>query len=180
MKSIRRGALTCERLARAKAESSAARGLARLGPVGGLDDRHDLLAHLLVRRADHRHVGDLGMADQQVLDLLRIDVHAAGDDHEALAVGEEQIAVLVDPADVAERRPAVLVAALGGLFRIVVVFELGRRRRNRPRPRRAAAARRRPRRRSSARAIRARPTEPFFFSHSSELMAQKPLPSVPA
>ena len=63
------------------------------------------------------------MANEQVLDLLRVDVDPAGDDHEALAVGEEQIAVLVDPADVAQGRPTVLVSALGGLVRSVVIFE---------------------------------------------------------
>jgi hypothetical protein len=40
--------------------------------------------------------------DQEVLGLLRIDVHAAGDDHERLAVGEVEEAVVVDVADVAD------------------------------------------------------------------------------
>ncbi len=43
------------------------------------------------------------MADQHRLDLGRIDVHAAADDEVRAAVGEEEVAVGVDVADVAER-----------------------------------------------------------------------------
>ena len=40
---------------------------------------------------------------QHRLDLGRIDVHAAADDEVRAAVGEEEVAVVVDVADVAER-----------------------------------------------------------------------------
>ena len=60
-----------------------------------------------------------GMADQHRLDLGRIDVHAAADDEVRAAVGEEEVAVGVDVADVAERevvargtRPSVFSGAL--------------------------------------------------------------------
>src|SRR5690606_22443008 len=56
-----------------------AQARARIGPVERLNHRHDLLAHLLVRSAHDGGVGDPGMSDQQVLDLLRIDVHPARD-----------------------------------------------------------------------------------------------------
>lgn len=45
------------------------------------------------------------MKGQAVLDLLRVDVHPAGDDHERLSIGEEQEAVLIDVADVAGGGP---------------------------------------------------------------------------
>ena len=88
-----------------------------------LDDGLDLLAELLVGHAEHRRVGHLGVGDQQVLGLLRIDVHAAGDDHVGLAVGQVQVALGVDIAHVAQRRPALGVGAAGGLGGVVVVRE---------------------------------------------------------
>ena len=93
-------------------------------PGHGLHDRLHLLAHLLVRHAEHRCVGDFRMGDQQVLAFLRIDVDAAGDDHEGGAVGEIDVAVLVDAADVADRaHHPVGRVSLGRLDRIVEVFE---------------------------------------------------------
>ena len=63
------------------------------------------------------------MGDQQVLQLLGIDVHPAGDDHEALAVGQVEEAVLVQPAHIAQRRPAVPVGVLGHLIGRIVIAE---------------------------------------------------------
>uniref|UniRef100_A0A0N4Z3R1 Transcriptional regulator n=1 Tax=Parastrongyloides trichosuri TaxID=131310 RepID=A0A0N4Z3R1_PARTI len=51
------------------------------------------------------------------------DIHPARDDHEALAVGQEQIAVLVQPPDIAQGRPAARVIGGRRLVRVVVVFE---------------------------------------------------------
>src|SRR3546814_15532748 len=64
------------------------------------------------------------MHDQAVLDLLGVYVHAPRDDHERLAVGEEEPAVLVEVAHVAEGGPAVAARVLGalGLVRGVVVL----------------------------------------------------------
>ena len=98
---------------------------AGLAHVHRLHHRLHLLAELLVRHADHRDVCDLGVGDEQVLDFLRVDVHAARDDHEVLAIGEVEEAVGVDVADVAERRPAFAAARVRGLLRVVVVLEGG-------------------------------------------------------
>src|SRR5580698_1456262 len=96
-----------------------------LRPVGGLHHRLHLFAELLVGHADDGDVGDLRVRDEQVLGLLRIDVHAARDDHERLAVGEIEIALGVEPAYVAQRRPVFVLgmARLLRLLRIVVIME---------------------------------------------------------
>ena len=78
----------------------------RRTPGSGLDDRLDLLAHVVVGDAEHGDVGDLRVLEDLALDLGRIDVHAAGDDHVGLAVAEEQVAVLVEVADVADGEEA--------------------------------------------------------------------------
>ena len=72
-----------------------------------------------------RDVEDLGVQGEHVLDLLRVDVHPAGDDHEGLAVGEEQVAVVVEVADIADGGPVRVLGMprLGGLLRVVVVLE---------------------------------------------------------
>ena len=124
-KSMVRGHLNAARCWRQKSISS--RSSAGLGLDAGhqLDDGLDLLALVLVGDADDGGVEHLVVGDQEVLGLLRVDVHAARDDHVRLAVGEEQVAVLVDVADVADRRPgAGGVAALGRLGVVVVVGEV--------------------------------------------------------
>src|SRR5690348_11227768 len=69
----------------------------------GLDDH----ASLLVRGADHRHLGDVGMAEQRLLDLRPGDVVAGADDHVVgpRLVGE--VAVPVAHVDVAGDVPPV-------------------------------------------------------------------------
>ena len=52
--------------------------------------------------AEHGDVGDRRVAGQLGLDLGRVDVDPAGDDHVALAVAEEEVAVRVEVADVAD------------------------------------------------------------------------------
>src|SRR5688500_7508859 len=66
------------------------------------------------------------MGDEEVLDFLRVDVHPARDDHVALAVGQEQVAVGIDIPDVAERRPRGVpgIAALAGLGLVPEVPEI--------------------------------------------------------
>ena len=78
-----------------------------------LDDRLDLLAELGMGHADHGGVEHLGVGDEAVLDLDAVDVLAAADDHVLLAVGDEEVAVGVDLADVAGVEPAV-ADRLGG------------------------------------------------------------------
>ena len=63
------------------------------------------------------------MADQHILGLLRVDVHAARDNHVGLAVGEVEKAFIVDIADIAERRPALVVVGALRLVGIVVIGE---------------------------------------------------------
>ena len=75
----------------------------RLDAGSQLDDGEHRFAPLLVGHADDRRVADRGVLEQDRVDLGRIDVHAAGDDQVGAAVGEEQVAVVVEVADVAER-----------------------------------------------------------------------------
>ena len=102
-------------------------GFHRRAGFGGVQQLHHgfhRLAQLVVRHADHRDVGHLRVADQHGLGFLRVDVHAAGNDHEGLAVHQVQVAVGVHAADIAQRRPALRIAGLCGARRVVVVFEL--------------------------------------------------------
>jgi hypothetical protein len=63
------------------------------------------------------------MHDQEVLRLLRVDVHAARNDGERRPVGQVQVAVFVDVPHVAQRAPAAVVGYRSGFLRIVEVFE---------------------------------------------------------
>jgi hypothetical protein len=67
-----------------------------------LHDGLDLLAEFLVGNPEYRGIDELGMHDEKVLRLLRVDVHPTRDDHERRPVGEVQVAVLVDVAHVAQ------------------------------------------------------------------------------
>ena len=64
--------------------------LCQLGPRKVHGDRLDhglhLLPELLVGHPEYGHVGHLLVGDEEILDLLRIDVHAPGNDHEGLPV----------------------------------------------------------------------------------------------
>ena len=62
-------------------------------------ERLHLLAELTVVDADDSGVGDVGMLDEPVLDLDRVDVLGAAQDHVAHAALDEQH-VVVDPAEV--------------------------------------------------------------------------------
>src|ERR687895_511030 len=66
-----------------------------------------LLAADLVGPADHRGLLDTRMLQEHILDLARIDVLSAADDHVLLAVDEEEEPVLVAVADVARVQPSV-------------------------------------------------------------------------
>src|SRR5204863_10157914 len=111
--------LAAARLQRLREGRSSVPGLRRL------DDGLDFLAELLIGYAEHRGVCDARILQQHVLDLLRVDVDAARDDDEVLAVGEVQIAFSVDMSDVAEGAPALRTGGRAGLARIVPVLESG-------------------------------------------------------
>jgi hypothetical protein len=76
------------------------------------------LAHLGVGDADHRDVERRWVSEEYVLDLLRIDLHAAGDDGVRHPVGEVEVAIDVQVADV-PGAPALRAVAGGGLLRVV-------------------------------------------------------------
>ena len=74
--------------------------------AGGHDEGHHTLAPFFVGLADHRHVLHAGVAGQHVLDLDRVDVLAAADDHVVDAPGNPEVTLGVDPAHVAREVPA--------------------------------------------------------------------------
>src|SRR5271166_337936 len=91
------------------------------GPQGH-DGVHPL-THALVGQPDDGGVEDVGVLDQRRLHLGRVDVHPAAQDEVGAAVRDEEVAVLVEPADVAGRE---VVAAIGtgGLLGVPAVGEL--------------------------------------------------------
>ena len=85
-----------------------------------LDHRGQAFAPVGVGHADHGAVLHRGVAPDHLLDLARVDVEAARDDHVLLAVDHVQVAALVEHADVAGMVPAE-GARLGGGFGVVVI-----------------------------------------------------------
>jgi hypothetical protein len=71
------------------------------------DPGADLLAVLRVGHAEHLHVLHLGVAVQEFLDLARVDVLAAADQHVLDAADDVAIALGVDGGQVAGVHPAV-------------------------------------------------------------------------
>jgi len=72
-------------------------------PFGRLDHRFDLFSPVVVRNAEDGGVAHLGMGQQHILDLGRVDVGPARNDHVDLAVPQEEVPVLVQVAHVAHR-----------------------------------------------------------------------------
>ena len=93
-----------------------------LGHVAWLYHRLHRFAHFGIGNAEHRDVSDFGMQRQGVFGFLRVDVDAARNDHEGGAIGEEQIAVVIDMADIA-KGGAMFGAHAGGLGSIIMIFE---------------------------------------------------------
>ena len=73
------------------------------------DDEERPLVPFRVLDADHRRLGDVGMADGEVLELDRGDPFAAGLDHVLVAVDDLHVAGGVDRRDVAGVEEALLV-----------------------------------------------------------------------
>ena len=65
------------------------------------------LAPLLARDAEHGGLVDVGVRLERGLDLGRVDVHPAGDDHVLLAVADVEEALVVAVGDVADGLEAV-------------------------------------------------------------------------
>src|SRR5690606_33566933 len=94
--------------------------LEELAPVGSL--HRDECGQVLALVPVDDHLADERVGLEQALDLLGRDVLSArGDDDVLLAVGDPQVAVLVDLADVAGGEPAVGAEHGGGLIGAVVV-----------------------------------------------------------
>ena len=90
-------------------------------PALALDDEgHDLLAPLGVGAADHRRLQHRLVAEQHLLDLARIDVAAAADDHVPDAVLQRDEPGGVEGAGVAHVEPAA-AQGLGRRLRIAPV-----------------------------------------------------------
>src|SRR5690606_37895856 len=84
--------------------------------VAGFDPYHGggAFAEARIGRGDHDGLGDGGHAEQHLLHLQRADVLAAADDQVGLAVGDGQVAVVVEHTDVAGVVPAVVIEGPGG------------------------------------------------------------------
>ena len=82
----------------------------------------------IATRSDHCSVRNRGVTDQNLIDLDRVDVDAAGDDQLGGAPGQEEITVLVEPAHVAKRKPVATIGAVGLVGLFVVLEPPGRRR----------------------------------------------------
>ncbi len=78
-KSTDRGHLMAESRARQNVTSSWKAPRCPRTPIDQLDNRLDLFAEVLVWNADHGRIQHCLVLEQEVFDLLRIDVHAAGD-----------------------------------------------------------------------------------------------------
>ena len=94
----------------------------RVSPGRDDDEGLDRFAPVFVRDADGAGLEDLRMAEEDLVDLLGVDVVAAGDDHVLLAVHEGQMPVLVQEADVPRVEPAVAE----GVFRLLGLLVVAR------------------------------------------------------
>jgi len=86
-----------------------------------LDNGFHDFAPLIVGHPDDRDVDHGGMLGQHPFHLDRVDVLAAGDDHVLQPVLDEDVAAVVDSADIAGAEPAVLCDRLGRRLGLVVV-----------------------------------------------------------
>ena len=91
------------------------------GPGIEHDERHPDFAEAFVGHADHRGLRDAWMAQQQVLDLGRVRVEAADDEHVLDATDDAQVAVGVERAEIAGVQPSVGVDRGRGRFGVVEV-----------------------------------------------------------
>src|SRR5262245_48708355 len=95
-------------------------GSGERGAGPGDDHGVDALSPLVAGDAEHRHVDDVRMALQRALDLRRVDVHPAGDDHVRLAVADVVEALRVAIGHVAHRDEPVALRRAELAIRFVV------------------------------------------------------------
>src|SRR5215510_11624493 len=88
-----------------------------------LDGGVNALPPVVVGHPEHRHVLDVRVAVQRVLDLRGIDVDARRDDHVALAIADVVEAVGVPVRDVAHGVPVSPLHPRGGRGVLVVLVE---------------------------------------------------------
>ena len=84
---------------------------------------HQSFAELSVGNAEHGAIVHARQGMQHRLDFGWVDVDAARDHHVALAITDEDVAVLVDVADIAGGDES-LAVDLAALLRLVVVGEV--------------------------------------------------------
>jgi hypothetical protein len=85
------------------------------------DERHADLAEPFVGNADDGRCGDVGMTEQQVLDLGRIGVEAAHDEHVLRPADDAQQAIGVEDAEVTGAQPTIFGQDSSGGLRLVEV-----------------------------------------------------------
>src|SRR4051812_16934900 len=80
----------------------------RRGRIGRLDDRVHATAPLRVAEADDHDIGDAGVLGERALHLGGEDVGPAADDEVDATIGDVEVAVLVEVAEVAGRAETVV------------------------------------------------------------------------
>ncbi len=95
--------------------------LGRLLPGVQLDPRADRLPVLRVGHADHLHVGDLRVREEELLDLPRVHVLAAADDHVLQPADDADRAVVAHLGQVPGAQPARRVDRAARLVRLLPV-----------------------------------------------------------
>ena len=81
--------------------------------IGELHDGADPLARVRIGHADDGDVGHLGVRVEEVLHLLGRDVLTLADDDVLEPTGDDEVAALVEPTQVAGAEEAVLVEGVG-------------------------------------------------------------------
>src|SRR6516162_2461191 len=87
------------------------------------DDGADSFADCGIGHADHGHVRDLGMSQQGLFHLSRADVESTADDDVLQPSGNPEVAVLVQPTQIAGTPPALVVRGRGREIGPAPVFE---------------------------------------------------------
>src|SRR4051812_38947741 len=98
--------------------------LRQVGAARGDDERLQPLTEVGVLDADDRGVRDLRVLRQQLLDLTRVHVLAARDDHVVLARVDEKTPALVDVAHVTGRHEAFGRGLLRATARVALEYQL--------------------------------------------------------